>query len=302
MEAVRLRDKYRDQIDVLIGFESEWLRMSSDENGARNDANSLAIIRQLQERYSQILDFYVGSVHHVHDIPIDYSREMYLQARALSHDSGKDNNGVKLNDDHSHGDMDEALFKDYFDAQYDMLRALKPPVIGHFDLIRLYSDRPNDSLQSNVRLWKTVIRNLEYIVGYGGILEINSSAIRKGLREPYPQIEVCKVSHLFFFFFFFLNLALVQHLGNASTNSVLLMMLQAFLDMGGNFTISDDSHRTSDIGMNYHIIREQVERLDLREFHIPRRRTTGEDNHTESKEYEIYRLNIHLIKNHAAWV
>ena len=170
--------------------------MSLDENGARKDTNSLALIRQLQEKYSHTLDFYVGSVHHVHDIPIDYSREMYLQARALSHDSGKDHNGIKLTNDHSHGDVDEALFKDYFGAQYDMLCALKPPVVGHFDLIRLYSDRPNDSLRSRARVWKCVIKNLEYVLSYGGILEINSSAVRKGLREPYPQTEVCKVSHL----------------------------------------------------------------------------------------------------------
>lgn len=198
MEATRLRDKYSDRIDILIGFESEWLRMSLDEKGARENTNSLALVRQLQEKYSHVLDFYIGSVHHVYDIPIDYSREMYLQARALSHDSGKDHNVVRLANDHSHGDMDEALFKDYFDAQYDMLCALKPPVVGHFDLIRLYSDRPNDSLQCFVRVWKSVIRNLEYIVGYGGLLEINSSAVRKELKEPYPQMEICKVGHFFF--------------------------------------------------------------------------------------------------------
>lgn len=171
--------------------------MSVNEKGAGDNTNSLALVRQLQEKYGHVLDFYIGSVHHVHDIPIDYSREMYLQARALSHDSRKDHSGVRVPSDHSHGDMDEALFKDYFDAQYGMLCALKPPVVGHFDLIRLYSDRPNDDLQCLVRVWKSVVRNLEYIVGYGGLLEINSSAVRKGLEEPYPQMEVCKVS-LFF--------------------------------------------------------------------------------------------------------
>ena len=79
------------------------------------------------------------------------------------------------------------------------------------------------------------------------------------------------------------------------------MTLQAFLDMGGKFTISDDSHRTSDIGTNYHAVREQVERLGIKELHIPKRTTTGEDNHVESKVYDSCSLSVQLIKNHAAW-
>lgn len=71
--------------------------------------------------------------------------------------------------------------------------------------------------------------------------------------------------------------------------------------MGGKFTISDDSHRTGDVGMNYHVIRKQVELLGLREFHIPRRTKVDEDNHAEPKEYETYQLDISLIKNLATW-
>ncbi len=31
------------------------------------------------------------------------------------------------------------------------------------------------------------MRNLEYIAGCGGWLECNTSALRKGLSEPYPR-------------------------------------------------------------------------------------------------------------------
>lgn len=79
------------------------------------------------------------------------------------------------------------------------------------------------------------------------------------------------------------------------------MILQTFLKMGGKFTISDDSHRTGDIGMNYHVIRKQVELLGLRELHTPRRTKINKDNHAEPKEYEIDQLDVHLIKNLETW-
>jgi histidinol-phosphatase (PHP family) len=160
-EAIRLRGKYQSQIRLPIGFESEWIRPST-----------LGLIRSLQMRHQ--FDFFVGSVHHVHTIPIDFDRAMYEDARSMS------------------GGSDEKLFEDYFDAQYNMLQALKPPVVGHFDLIRLFSDDPERNLKQWKGVWSRVLRNLQFVSKYGGILELNSSAIRKGMSEPYPRIEICQ--------------------------------------------------------------------------------------------------------------
>ena len=195
MEATRLRDKYSDQITILIGFESEWIHTPLNNGNVKPDTSSLALVQKLQKKHRQALNLFIGSVHHVHQVPIDYSRELYLQARTAANNLAKGQNYEERAGSDNWGNLDEALFINFFDAQYDMLRSLKPPVIGHFDLIRLYSDRPDDALQSQTRIWKYVTRNLEYISGYGGILEINSSAVRKGLREPYPQLEICKVSY-----------------------------------------------------------------------------------------------------------
>jgi histidinol-phosphatase (PHP family) len=161
-EAARLKVEYRDKIDLLVGFESEWIRPSS-----------LALIQNLRGKYDW--DIFIGSVHHVHTIPIDFSREMYEQAREKS------------------GGSDEKLFEDYFDAQYEMLKATTPPIVGHFDLIRLLSDNPNASLQQWKEMWNRIERNLQLVASYGGVLELNSAALRKGLDEPYPQLEICQV-------------------------------------------------------------------------------------------------------------
>jgi histidinol-phosphatase (PHP family) len=165
LEATRLKAKYRSEITLLVGFESEWIRPSSVD-----------LIRGIQEKYHW--DLFIGSVHHVHTIPIDFNRKMYEDAREKS------------------GGSDDTLFEDYFDAQHEMLRAIKPPIVGHFDLIRLLSDNPNQSFRRWEQVWKRIERNLKQVASYGGILELNSSALRKGLTEPYPQVEICQVRTL----------------------------------------------------------------------------------------------------------
>ncbi|KAF2705605.1 histidinol-phosphatase [Pleomassaria siparia CBS 279.74] len=202
VEAMRLRDMYCSKIRLLIGFESEWIRPST-----------LAIIQDLRERYT--FDFFIGSVHHTHTIPIDFDKATYERARAKA------------------GGTDERLFEDYFDSQYEMLQALQPPVVGHFDLIRLMSDAPDTEFQDLNGVWERIYRNLEYISSYGGILELNSSALRKGLAQPYPCLAICEV----------------------------------FIRMGGGFAMSDDSHGVDQIGTNYPRMLAFIHRAGIKRIH-----------------------------------
>lgn len=161
-EAQRLRKAYADRIQIFIGFEGEWIR-----------PNSLQIMQHLLDKYP--IDLFLGSVHHVHALPIDYDTKLYRQAREIA------------------GGSDERIFHDYFDAQYELVQTLKPPVIAHFDLIRLMSDEPNRSFRTWPTVWQKVVRNLRFVVEYGGVLELNSSSLRKGMTEAYPQVEICQV-------------------------------------------------------------------------------------------------------------
>jgi histidinol-phosphatase (PHP family) len=161
-EAVRLRRKYESVIKIPIGFECDWIRPESKD----------LIERSIR---AHRFDYFVGSVHHVHTIPIDYDQTMYDEARDKS------------------GGSDEQLFKDYFDAQLDMFRAVKPPVVGHFDLIRLKSADPNCDFEPMPDVWQRVLRNLDFVASYGGIIEVNTAALRKGMTEPYPNKKIMKV-------------------------------------------------------------------------------------------------------------
>ncbi|KAK4561196.1 hypothetical protein LTR86_005151 [Recurvomyces mirabilis] len=200
-EARRLQKAYAAQITILVGFEGEWIR-----------EGSVTIIQDLLATYR--VDLFVGSVHHVHTIPIDYDHDMYYKARDVA------------------GGTDERVFEDYFDSQYDMLHALKPPVVGHFDLIRLKSDQPDRSFKTWPNVWKKILRNLDFVAAYGGVLELNSSSLRKGMKECYPQVEI----------------------------------METFRAKGGRFTLSDDSHGVDQVGLNYGKVADCVKRAGVTEL------------------------------------
>jgi histidinol-phosphatase (PHP family) len=197
-----LREKYAGQIKILIGFEGEWVRPSY-----------ATLMKELAS--NPLVDYYIGSVHHVHGIPIDYDVTFYRKAREVA------------------GGSDERLFEDYFDAQFEMLNTLSPKVVGHFDLIRLWSDKPNRDLRDIKGVWEKVVRNLKVIVEQGGLMEVNSSALRKGLEEPYPTRSVC----------------------------------EEFLGMGGLLTLSDDSHGIAQVGTNYERAIGYLESLGVKELY-----------------------------------
>jgi histidinol-phosphatase (PHP family) len=82
----------------------------------------------------------------------------------------------------------------YFDAQYEMLTAHQPEVVGHFDLCLLWT--PTVSLRSTEMegVWEKVERNLRYAAGYGVLFEANAAAIRKGWGTSYPSRDILQVS------------------------------------------------------------------------------------------------------------
>jgi histidinol-phosphatase (PHP family) len=207
-----LREKYADRIKILIGFEGEWIRPSYS-----------VLMEELAS--NPVIDFYIGSVHHIHGIPIDYDAVFYRKAREVA------------------GGSDENLFEDYFDAQFEMLNALQPRVVGHLDLIRLLSDEPNGDLRRMKGVWGKVKRNLKVIVDQGGLVEVNTSALRKGLEEPYPSRSVC----------------------------------EEFLSMGGMLTLSDDSHGIAQVGTNYEKGIQYLESLGVNELYTLEGKTGAVD-------------------------
>ncbi|EFX05619.1 mRNA decapping hydrolase [Grosmannia clavigera kw1407] len=210
-EALRLREAYADRITILVGFEAEWIHGAADD-GVR--------VQALAARPE--LDYFVGSVHHVgaDGVPIDYDKASYARAvktsqqKALSVDSLSAEVKAKVV-----ADPEAALYLDYYDQQLAMLQALRPRVVGHFDLVRLLSADPARDCRAawGGAVWPAIERNLRAVAAAGGWLECNTSALRKGLEEPYPARPIA----------------------------------EAWLRMGGRFTMSDDSHGIGHVATNY---------------------------------------------------
>ena len=170
----------------------------------------------------------------MHTIPIDFDRAMYEQARGKA------------------GGTDERLFEDYFDSQFEMLQALRPPVVGHFDLIRLLSDHRDANFKGMIGVWERIQRNLEYVASYGGRLELNSSGLRKGLAEPYPCLPISQVCHT----------------AQPAEVRVIDCTTQMFLHLGGAFVMSDDSHGVDQIGTNYLRLLAYIQKAGIEEIHF----------------------------------
>ncbi|MBT5875896.1 MAG: histidinol-phosphatase [Candidatus Latescibacteria bacterium] len=150
-EGRRLQTKYAEELTVYLGLETEaW---EGYETALEN----------LIETFKP--DYIVGSVHHVNDVPIDFSMEHYEAAAQ------------------SVGGIDQ-LYCAYFDLQYDLITRFKPAVVGHIDLIRLLdSDYQARILKPDI--WRKIERNLQATRELDLILDFNFRALGKGQTEPY---------------------------------------------------------------------------------------------------------------------
>ena len=149
----KLQKKYSSSIKIYVGFETEMF------------SGFEPFIKKLIQNFQH--DYIVGSLHHVNNMGFDYSKQQYDEtARAVG--------GI------------EDLYCEYFDQQYELIKALKPKVIGHFDLIRIFD--PNYPIQlKNPGVQRRIERNLKLIKKFNLIIDYNLRSITTGASEPYPS-------------------------------------------------------------------------------------------------------------------
>lgn len=159
-EGRRLQKKYADKLEIFIGFETEAY------------TGAFEFARQLIDRYQP--DYVLGGIHHVADIPFDSGVADYQKAVAAC-------------------GGETALYCRYFDLQYELIRSIKPKVVAHFDLIRIFDDH-------YFRRWKTpeilqrIERNLQCMADLDLILDYNVAALRKGADEPYISTPILEMA------------------------------------------------------------------------------------------------------------
>jgi len=215
-EARRLQEKYKDKISLIIGLETEVIRGDSFDR-----------VRRLKEDLQ--LDYIVGSVHHVDGVPTDFSLKLFEKAEKLA------------------GGTEKVMFR-YYDHQYQLLQELKPEVIGHFDLIRLY--RPDFEITDGI--WEKIVRNIDFGISYGALFEINTGGAspRKNLKYPYPHRRV----------------------------------LEYMLTSGAKLTLSDDAHGIGDVGFWYDNLPQYLTDNKVTElYYLERTLVTSDSSEQDSR-------------------
>ena len=153
-----LQKQYASRITLYVGFETETY------------TGAFPFIEELVNTFAP--DYIVGSVHHVNDAGIDWTAEAYQQAA----------------DDLGGHDL---LYEAYFDQQYEMILRLRPQVVGHFDLVRIYDDAYVQRLQKT-SIRSRILRNLELIKQLDLIMDLNVRSLFKGASEPYIARPILK--------------------------------------------------------------------------------------------------------------
>lgn len=159
-ECRRLQEKYRSKIRIFAAMEIETYSGYEE------------FIPYLIEKFRP--DYIVGSVHFVADMGFDYSKKQYDKTVQTV-------GGI------------EQLYCKYFDQQYEMIKLLKPSVVGHFDLVRLFDPGYKKRLQQP-EIMTRIKRNLELIKELDLIMDFNLRSLLKGADEPYISRPILKLA------------------------------------------------------------------------------------------------------------
>jgi histidinol-phosphatase (PHP family) len=202
-----LQGRFAGRLAVLRGFETEVVP---------EDRYAEYMLRY-REHYG--FDYVVGSVHHVLGECIDGPRAWFAPAVAKC-------GGV------------EPLAIRYYEAVGAMIAALKPEVLGHFDLIT--KNAPGAETETpGVR--RAAQAALELARAANCILDVNTAGYRKGLGRPYPAPWVVEMAR----------------------------------EMGLGFCFGDDSHRVGEVGAGMEEAREYLLSLEVRVITVLERGASG---------------------------
>lgn len=186
-----LAREYEGRLTVLRGFECEVV--PADRYVALMNA---CRARRLPDG-TPAFDYCVGSVHYVDELQIDgHPGSFAAAANALG--------------------GPEALAVRYYQTVAEMVAALRPDVVGHFDLIKknVAAAGLNIAEIGGERVRRAAREALDVVRETGAILDLNTAGWRKGLGEPYPAPWLVRAAHA--------------------------------MDIG--FCFGDDGHRPSDVG------------------------------------------------------
>lgn len=151
-ETLRVKEKYKDKIDVFVGIEEDMLQYSD------------------RSRF----DYIIGSCH-------------YYEIDGVRHDVDGSYEQTQKALEAVGGDVCR-LAQNYFERFCGYILKRKPDVVGHFDLLTKYDEKYEPLFMGNKQYEAMAEKYLLYAMKSGCIFEVNTGAISRGYRNtPYPS-------------------------------------------------------------------------------------------------------------------
>ncbi len=159
--AINLREKYKNQISVKVAFELDFVEKQVDKH------------RKYLERYSDQLDYIIGSIHNLNT---SFGLFAFDDFRFLK--------------DYTKFEDTDEIYTNYFQTMQAMISSdrFNFTTIGHFDLPKKFNILPNNKELIIEEEFKT----LEMAKKREVVIEINTSGLRRPIKEQYPSKEIIK--------------------------------------------------------------------------------------------------------------
>ena len=157
-EINRLKEKYKDKIQIYLGIEEDSLQPSN-----RKD-----------------FDYIIGSSHYFTvegtHYPVDLDKNSFMKCFELF-----DKNPA-------------AMAESYYSNFTDYILTRKPDIVGHFDLITKYEEVENPIISDNSEYHKIAEKYLTKALESQCFFEVNTGAIARGYRKtPYPDEKLLHI-------------------------------------------------------------------------------------------------------------
>ena len=151
-EIRRLKAKYAGQLNILLGYEHDWLSPANVSD----------------------YEYYIESVHYVARsgalFCVDNTREKLVDAARTLYG----------------GDM-YALCRDYFGTVCESVAGTNAAIIGHIELVMKFNEARDLFDDADPRYLDCALEAADCAADSGKLIEVNSGAVARGYRtQPYP--------------------------------------------------------------------------------------------------------------------
>ena len=156
-----LKEKYMNQIHIRTAFEIDFFKHQDH------------ILNKYLKGYLNKLDYILGSVH-----------VLFGKAGVFAFDDGRFLNKYK------EYDGNDEIYMEYYDSLQVMINSptFELDIVTHFDLPKKFDKR----IEDKDMIMGKVNETLELVKKHDLTIEINTSGLRKKIKEQYPHIDIIK--------------------------------------------------------------------------------------------------------------